>query len=649
MREPIPSEEGLLFRSLRNVAQGSRPRKVGVIVFGLCIALLSDASAGDTNPPPRLLWEVKTAGGMDSFTELLPAGDKLVAMRRGVVYALDARTGKTCWRYPRESTASESFDGGWGYVVLAVRGDRVIIRGCIDGAFAGAPPLIEISLQSGTVLREYHDKLTFPNPDPRCDERPSGPLYSIKAESGDGKRVQVSVIDLDLWRETARFELDYGVHSLRTRGSMVYLIAVHDGEPFARALAVDLTRQSLHSIPLRCRCALRHYCGWATCYGGPLVLPDGTLLHGQSRFNAACGLIGTWPYSMPVCPGGDAVYVRDALGISRLDIRNNRKAWKYSLPWPHKASIGETGAIVSGGEVAVLAERGNLYILDSNTGALRAAIRTEVSHLACDAERVYVAEFTGLRAYSTHPVDPARPAPSDVGDPAYHLARCRAALRGGDFEAALRAMQGVGVAARLRKESRDEAADLLSRLARSPATVLYPERWHEVMLSEGWIAGELFMDEYLRLRHPGPLIGIGTRRAITGAAAMADDLTLGVGHGGADAFLAVEACKVLTGVRPVEKLMGGPSQRAYVAFYTPIEDETFSQLLPQLPKQASYLMEYYDNVLSPTQMCQIAEAGSARVQAAKLQMESMARGAGTEEKIVITRPASQAPPDEGVF
>ena len=241
MREPIPSEEGLLFRSLRNVAQGSCLRKAGAIALGLCIALLSDARAGDTNPPPRLLWEVKTAGGMDSFTELLPAGDRLVAMRRGVLYALDARTGKTCWRYPLVGTAIEPYDpncGIWGNVVLAVRGDRVIML--------ARHGLIEISLRNGNELREYHYGLTFPNPY-LCHERPAGPLYPVWAWSADRNRIEVSVIDLDRWCESARFELDYSASFIQARGSVVYLIATRLGEPFSRIITVDLDRQTMHS------------------------------------------------------------------------------------------------------------------------------------------------------------------------------------------------------------------------------------------------------------------------------------------------------------------------------------------------------------------------------------------------------------------
>ena len=118
---------------------------------GAAPASLSAAMVVPAKPPSRLLWEVNTAGGMDFFSELLPAGGWLVAMRRGVLYGLDARTGETCWRYPLVGTAIEPYDpnyGIWGNVVLAVRGDRVIML--------ARHGLIEISLRNGNELREYH-------------------------------------------------------------------------------------------------------------------------------------------------------------------------------------------------------------------------------------------------------------------------------------------------------------------------------------------------------------------------------------------------------------------------------------------------------------------------------------------------------------
>ena len=645
MREPIPSEEGLFFRSLRNVAQGSRPLKAGVIALGLCIALLSDARAGDTNPPPRLLWEVKTAGGMDSFTELLPAGDKLVAMRRGVLYALDAHTGKTCWRYPLVGTAIEPYDpnyGIWGNVVLAVRGDRVIML--------ARHGLIEISLRNGNELREYHHGLTFPHPY-LCHERPAGPLYPVWAWSADRNRIEVSVIDLDRWCESARFELDYSASFIQARGSVVYLIATRLGEPFSRIITVDLDRQTMHSMPIRC----------PSLYGESQVLPDGTFLLSEGRFNAACGYTGAWPHLGALRVAGDKVCIRDAFGLIRVDPRDASILWRCPVPWPRKLlQIGKSArsAIAVGNGIAAFVEDGSLYVVNAATGKLCWAIRTgavfgrieeeQLSRLACDEARVYLALPSGLRAFSTQPVDSKRPDPTDPGDPAYYLARGRDALRTGDFESALRALQGIGVASGLRKESRDEAAVLLSQLARSLATVLYSDLWHDVMLSEGWIAGERFAEEYTRLRSPGPLISIGTRRSLAAAAGMLDEPNLW-GQIGEDAFLAGEAARILTGVCPVEKHVEEGKNPARVEFSVPTDEETFSRILPRLRARGSHLLQFYGDKLSPTQVCQLAEGDTPIARAAKFQMESIARGAGTEEKIVITRPAPPPAREEGVF
>ncbi|MEI6211306.1 MAG: PQQ-binding-like beta-propeller repeat protein [bacterium] len=729
MRENMPSEEGLLLRSLRNVAQGSRLKKAGAIALCLCNALLlfrtellaqttniqsgplnpsvgaqaathqrpavdlaggdkgmgggaaptslSDAMVVPAKPPPRLLWEVNTAGGLDYFSEILPAGDRLVAMRRGVLYGLDARTGATCWRYPLVGTVHEPHgpnDGLWADSLIAVRGDRAIIVPSSEGRNDSRPTLIEVSLKDGRALREYYAKLTF-SPAGIGWEHPTGPLYPVFAVSEDRKRVEISVIDLDQWCESARFSLDGSWPAfIQARGSLVYLIATRGGEPFSRIITVDLDRQTMRSLPMRC----------PRLYMDSQVLPDGTFLLAEGRFNAACGYTGAWPHLGALRVGGDAVCIRDAFGLIRVDPRDASILWRCPVPWPRKRlQIGRSArsAIAVGNGIAAFVEDGSLYVVNAATGKLCAAIRTGAvfgqieeeqrqARLACDATRVYLALPSGLRAFSTHTLDPNRPDPADSGDPAHYLARGRDALRTGDFEGALRALQGIGVAAGLRKESRDEAAALLSQLARSPATVLQPDLWHEVMMRDGWIAGELFAEEYTRLRSPGPLISIGTRRSLAAAAGMLEDPNLW-GQLGEDAFLAGEAARILTGVCPVEKHLGEGKNAARVEFCIPIDEETFSLLLPRFRAQGPYLLEHYSAKFSPTQVCQLAEGALVKaakhtprrpfhgdefaegdtplVKAAKLQMESMARGAGSEEKIVITRPEPPPARDDGVF
>jgi hypothetical protein len=221
-------------------------------------------------------------------------------------------------------------------------------------------------------------------------------------------------------------------------------------------VTVDLDRGTMYSTPMRDR--NRDF----------IVLPDGTFLMGPARFNAACGHMGMWPHPMPSCVG-DEVYVRDALGLCRVDLHDASIAWRCPIPWPHTIwNDRSDGLIAAGGGIVAMLERGSLCIADAATGGLRAAIRTAGRHIACDGSRVYVADLTEVRAYSTHQVDPARPDPTDAGDPACYLARCRAALLAGDFDGALPAIRGIGVAAGLRKETLDEAAELLSQLARSP-------------------------------------------------------------------------------------------------------------------------------------------------------------------------------------
>ena len=511
------------------------------------------------------------------------------------------------------------------------------------------PTLIAVSLKDGKAMQEYYAKPTD-YPAYCWREHPIGPLCPIVAMSKDRKRIEVSVFDLDQWCESARFNLDCSWPSfVQVRGLVVYIL----NSPFVTT--VDLDRQTMHSVPIRDRQNTE------AC-----VLPDGSLLHIEGRFNAVCGFLGTWPHPGSAHVGGDAVYVRDALGVCRVNPSTAGILWRFPIPWPYGAMIGASiNKIAAGGGMVAMLERDNLYVLDAATGALRAAIRTEASTktlrqlannggfrekslVVCDTSRVYVAEQSGIRAFSTHPVNPDRPDPADPGDPADYLANGRDALRTGDFEAALRALQGVGVAASLRKESLDEAVLLLSQIARSQATVVCPEQWQDLMLTEGWIAGELFAQDYSRLRLPGPLISIGTHRSIAAAAALSDDLMLW-GSWGEDAFLAAEACRILTGVRPLEKHFGkSVGSPGAIAFTVPMEEEAFNRLLPRMREHGPRLLQFYGVKMSPRQVCLLAEGDAPLAQAAKLQMESMARGAGSEKKIVITRPA---PPrvDKGVF
>ncbi len=694
MPDPMPTEEQFLLRSIRRATRMSRSRKAIALVIGLCacgllfwayhparrsgarpdpppppagpqtaparkplaeagartadagdktaLAVPPETPTGRTDPPPRLLWEIKTAGGMDAFSAIHPAGDRLVGMRRGVLYALDARTGATCWRYPSAGTASEPHgpnEGLWADVLLAVRGERVILLAPTKDMAAGGPTLIEVSLRDGQLTRPYRHGLTLAEPHElrfMCwHPRPTGRFYPL------WNSVEASIVDLDLWRESARFKPDGHVYDFKqTCGSVLYATARRPNEPFARAVTVDLDRGTMCSVPMRGR--NRDF----------LVLPDGTFLLDSARFNAACGFMGMWPYPMPVCVGGD-VYVRDARGLCRVDLRDASIAWRCPIPWPHSLwSDRSDGLIAAGGGIVAMLERGSLCLVDAATGGLRAAIRTAGRRLACDGSRVYVAELTGLRAYATHPVDPARPDPADLGDPACYLARCRAALLAGDFDGALPAIRGIGVAAGLRKETRDEAASILSQLARSPAAVRHPELWQEVMLDDGWAAGELYAEEYSRLRRPSSLLAIGTRRSLASAAAMLDDPGLW-GDMGEEVFLAAEAARVLTGVRPVEKLLNGPEHRIQIAFRVPLEEDAFTQALSRLRGHShgggKYLIDIHGHGMSPAQVRQLAEVDSPNWKAAKAQMESMARGTGTVEKIVITRPAQAPAPDRDSF
>ncbi|MHC4250180.1 MAG: outer membrane protein assembly factor BamB family protein [Planctomycetota bacterium] len=565
-------------------------------------------------------------------------------MRRGVVYALDARTGEVAWRFPRLGTATEAHDPrrfGLYPFLLAARGGQIIVH-LPEKLAAVGPGLLAIGLDDGEILREFYPGLTFPSAMP-IQERPSGARLAFWAKSEDRERTQVSVVDLSEWREIARFELPSKVSRIRACNGRVYGVMTRKGEEFCRVFAVDLERGTKYSVPVRAR---------ASRQPELTVLPDGAFLIPEGRIGTTCAFEGTWPRRGSVHAAGDAVYVRDARGLCRVDPRDGSVVWRLKLPWPGRLTIPmwhRDSLVAASGEIVALAERGHVYIVEADKGRLRAAIKTELAsvwarglargtRLACDEERVYFSGPWGLRAYSTHPVDPERPDPGDAADPEHLLSLCRAALLDGDIEGALRMLKGVGVSVSLRPSIREEVASLLSQLDRSPAAVYHPDLWQEVFLGDGWIAGELFMEDYERLGATGPLIAIGTRQALARAAETVDNK----GASRDAVFLAAEAAEILTGVRPAEKLVAHGRLHATVALWLPMDDKTFARLLPRLREFGEHdlkQLSYFSQNLSPRQYHQLFDGDPVLVRAAKLQAESRAGGEGNKEEIAITKQA----------
>ena len=448
--------------------------------------------------PKRLLWEVKTGGGQDRFVQLVPAEGRLLGLRAGALYAHDARSGRELWRFPKEGLANNP-DPIFGHFILGVIGDCVITELPMrDGRHYGG--VAAIRLADGELVREFEPE--FETRYKRLSWEPLlGERAVFWAHDEDRLLNKVMVFDLVEWREVARFELPRGRGHLKASGARVFGIMQREGENFWRAFAVDLDRGEIRSVPLRSSSPV-----W-------FLLPDGGRLVADGRISAGCAFERPWPRARHVVVAGDGVYGRDERGLYRADPRDGSELWKFRPgSWDSLQLIKNTAATA---DVAAFYAHCYLHIIDAKTGALRAAVRVledEASApsfripVACDGPRAYFASPMGLKCCSTRPVEPDRPDPDDPGDPAYALARCRRALLEGDFEDALKAIRGIGPLVGLRPACREEAAELLSQLSRSPASTFHPRLWRGIILSDGRVAGGLFREDYeresARLRYP---------------------------------------------------------------------------------------------------------------------------------------------------
>jgi hypothetical protein len=315
-----------------------------------------------------------------------------------------------------------------------------------------------------------------------------------------------------------------------------------------------------------------------------------------------------------------------------------------------------------------------VYLADAKTGTRRAVIRVlddpgEEQHpelnsakLAVDDERVYFGWSTGLRAYGTWPVDPKRPDPNDPADPAYALARTRAKLAKGDLDGALLALQGIGELLRFRPSQREEAAALLSQLSRLPVARFSPARWQNLMGNDGWVAGELFLDEFAKPPglHPNlaSLLRIGTPAALKIAAQFVEGLETGFPQDGHAVRFAMEAVARLGGKPPWERVLEKAPWTVEALFLQPVDEPTFQALLPKLreirnkPGFSKGFFEYVRYLPSEQLLTWIndqvdGDDKSLRriVEAAKAHVASRQRGEGDREKIEIQRPAGTKPED----
>jgi hypothetical protein len=278
-----------------------------------------------------------------------------------------------------------------------------------------------------------------------------------------------------------------------------------------------------------------------------------------------------------------------------------------------------------------------------------------------DDERVYFGWSAGLRAYGTWPVDPDRPDPTDPADPAYALARARAKLAKGDLDGTLLALQGIGELLRFRPLQREEAATLLSQLSRLPAARFSPVRWQNLMGNDGWVAGELFLDEYAKPpaspANLASLLRIGTPAALKIAAQFVEGPGLLAQDAHAVCF-AMEAVARLGGKPPWEQALDKTPWTVHALFLKPVDEPTFQALLPKLRETRSKpgfdksFFEYVRYLPSEQLVSWINDQmdGDDRslrriVDAAKAHVASRQRGEGDREKIEIQRPAGMKPED----
>jgi hypothetical protein len=505
--------------------------------------------------------------------------------------------------------------------------------------------------------------------------QPAGKRIAFYSCDEDRKRHQVSVIDLESWSEVARFDspvINYRV-DLRVAGDLVVgvMSSGKEGVP-DRIFSVDIAGGQLYSLPVR---------GGHGRGGAYHVLADGSRWLPEGRINPRCGYQRPWPKAGASRLTGGGLFLRDELGVCRLDPADGRELWRTDLPYYWMATLRSDRPCdfhAASDQLFALTEQGLIYVLSAADGKLRAVIRaitpssmkrghhgTEML-TAWDSERIYFSGLDGLRVYSARAVDAARPDPGDCGDPASYLARCRAALAAGDGKRAFEEVRGLGGAIALRPAMRREAAQLLSQLARSQAARLNPKLWQEVMLADGPLAGDLFVAEYAKevensSAAVAALIRVGTPRAL----GLAGKLSPGRYKSGRTMPLALEAIRKRTGARPVEQAAATPGLKPSGVLSLlvdgALDDATFRRRLPTVrrcvpteplgrgvvPMSWGRCLRF----LTPEQVVAVLE-GSKRVdavsyrEACREQAESAKNGEGRKEAVKVEgTPPKKKPPE----
>jgi len=410
----------------------------------------------ETPENKRLLWKIATAGGPDRVVQMVVAGDRLLVARKGIIHALDPASGEEVWRFPRGGPGfrhTRSTTSSYAPPMIAVL-DGVLVTRLTREAERDASGLLAIRLSDG---REANRHIAYSELE-EVRLAWSAPLCTrvvFHHLDAQWTKAVLSVFDLDAWQEVARFRLP-GVRSdVHVAGDWVTGCLVRRGESVKRRFGVDCKAEELHTVPTE----------------------TGANVHVHS----------------PLPSGASVFHAPAANGARRRTV------------FPAEAKAAGNGA-----SVAVL-DTHSAFVADADTDLTRLVVplpgQREAGSwhdcsLAMDGSRLFFYWPSGLAAYSLHPMNPAKPDPDDLCDPAWAMARCREALRQGDWEGAISVMMDIAPRAQTVPEARRAAARLeagrmLSLLGRSPAADLCPSSWEALKLRNGWIAGELFLDDYV--------------------------------------------------------------------------------------------------------------------------------------------------------
>jgi outer membrane protein assembly factor BamB len=642
-----------------------RPAFASFLLLGLALfARPGPAGAAEK----RLLWRIDSTGGEDVFEQIVLAGDKLLVTRAGVLRALNPATGEELWKYPPKGRAKQPSSQDFDYTnhfVLRVVND-VVVTALHEKLRDRKVGLTALSLADGVEQRRFVIGEDCPQLKERWAMRPRGPhagkQLAFWTLRDNCRTSDILVIDLEEWREVARCEVPGLGGDVVVQDGVAYGTMRPRDAKYARAFALKVATGEMYS------CAVR--------YGtrSLLLLPDGSALYPSGKLGPQRAYQHPWRLAHQAVRAGGGIYVRDRTGLYRAKPEDGSEIWRLDLGyWPvgrNSPTRRGVGRPAVGNGVIAYPEGTYLHVIEEADGKLRAAIRVDpemylktgwsrmVPMVACDGERAFLSWPKALMAFSTHPVDPAKPDPADPADPAWTLARCRGALVGGDHEAALKAIWGVHRQVATRPKSGREVAGLLSQLSRSPAATSHPKLWDQILLSEGPVAGELFLDRFLA-RAPemeaaaAAVLEVGTPTALRSAAALIPKV--GKRAEGLP-YLARAAARLGGGRLPAQQILslGSVLDWAICNVFVdgPVEDRTFQMLLPRLRKYRPFPNSELMLHLTPAQVTAMLEGRTwddkhveGYFEAVKQQAESLKRGEGRKEQVKMVGPEPVKTPE----